>query len=68
MLSCHILAHGVALVAVDAAFTLLEVHGVRRQIPVHDRVAVGVEVQAFLADGSGRKDAGPEGGINRGRC
>ena len=63
MLCRHVLAHGVALVAVNAAFALLEVYGIRRQVPVHNRVAVGVEVQAFLADGSGRKDKGPEGRV-----
>ena len=60
-----VLAHGVALVAVHPAFALLEVDGVRWQVPVHDRMAVGVEVQPLLANRRGREDEGPEWGVER---
>ena len=50
MLSLEVLADGVALVAVDTPFALLEVDGVRREVPVDDRVAVGVEVEALFSD------------------
>jgi hypothetical protein len=48
----EIFPHGMSLVTVHAAFALLQVHGVRGQIPVDDRVAVRVEVQPFLPDGA----------------
>jgi hypothetical protein len=51
----------VSFVAVDSALTLFEVNGVRWQIPVDDRVAVLVEVEAFLTDRCGREDERPEG-------
>ena len=60
-----ILAYGVALVAVNAAFALFKVDGVRWQVPVHHRVAVGMEIQPLLADRRGREDEGPEGGVER---
>jgi len=41
-----------ALAPVDTALALFEVDGVARQIPVHDRMAELVEVQALL---SGRR-------------
>ena len=34
----------------DAAFALLQIDGIRRQIPVHDGVAPSVEVESFLTD------------------
>ena len=46
-------AHGMALEAVDAAFALLKVHRVARQVPVIDAIAIGMEVQPFLADRRG---------------
>lgn len=58
-----ILSHGVPFVAVDAAFALLEVDRVGRQVPVHHRVAVGMEIQSLLPDGSGRQHKGPERGV-----
>src|SRR5215211_263547 len=42
------------------AFALLQVNRVRREVPVHDGVAVGVEVQTLLPDGSRREYEGPE--------
>ena len=48
--SGDVLANGVALVAVHPSLTLLEVHGIVRQVPMHNCMAVGLEVQAFLAD------------------
>ena len=50
VLQRHVLADRVAFVAVDAAFALLEVDRVVRQIPVDDDVAVGVEVESLLPD------------------
>ncbi len=44
----------------DPALALLHVHRVARQVPVDDRVAVGVEVQPFLADGRRGEDERPE--------
>ena len=49
----HVLARGVTLVPVDATFVLLEVDRVVWQVPVHDDVAVGVEVQAVLPERCG---------------
>ncbi len=49
-----------ALIAVDPAFSLLKVNWIRREIPVDDRVAVVMEVEAFLADGCSREGEGPE--------
>src|ERR1039457_911444 len=43
-------AHGMAAEPVDAAFALLEVHWVGRQVPVHNCVAPPVEIDALLAD------------------
>src|SRR5271167_4399674 len=65
----HILSHRVALIAMNASFALLQVHGVAWQIPMNNRMAVGMEIQPFLADGSCRKDERPErrveGGAHR---
>jgi hypothetical protein len=35
-------------VAVHAPFTLFKVHGVARQIPMHDRMTVRMKVESFL--------------------
>src|SRR6266540_4197932 len=59
-------ADGVSLVAVDPAFSLLEVDGVGRVVPVDDGVAPPVEVDAFLPDGCGREDEGPEWAVEGG--
>jgi hypothetical protein len=44
-----ILPQCVPLVPMDTTFSLLKIHRVRRQIPMHNRVAIGMEVQPFLA-------------------
>jgi hypothetical protein len=36
--------------SIHAAFPLLKVHGIRRQIPMNDGVAVEMKVEPFLAD------------------
>ena len=59
----HVLPDRVSFVAVDPALTLFEVHGVRWQVPVDDRVAVLVEIEAFLADRCGREYERPEGRV-----
>ena len=51
------------LVSVNATFALLQVYGVRRKVPMDDRVAVSVEVKSFLADGRGREYKRPEWGV-----
>jgi len=43
-------ADGMALVALDPSFSLLEFDRSRGYVPVDDRVAVAVEVEALLAD------------------
>jgi len=43
-------ADGMALVALDTSFALLELDGRGGDVPVDDGVAVAVEVEAFLAD------------------
>jgi hypothetical protein len=48
---------------VDPPLPLLQVHRVGGEVPVADVVTVGVEVQAFLPDGGGGQDKGPEGGV-----
>ncbi|MNW11517.1 hypothetical protein D3C71_2089950 [compost metagenome] len=48
------------LEAVDAAFALFEVHWVARQVPVIDAIAIGMEVQPFLADRRGSENERPE--------
>ena len=63
VLRSHVFSHSVPLVPVDAAFALLELDCVRRQVPVHDGVAVGVVVQPLMADGREREDEAPEGGV-----
>ena len=63
MLCRDIFAHGVSLIPVNATFALLKVNGVRRKVPVDDRVTVCVEVQSLLADGRGREYEGPEWGV-----
>src|SRR5690606_1975027 len=39
---------------------LLKINRVRRQIPVHDRMAVVMEVEAFLPNGRAGQDERPE--------
>jgi hypothetical protein len=58
-----VLAHGVILGAMHAAFALLDVDGVVWKVPVHDPVGVQMEVQALLADGRRCQDEGPERGV-----
>ncbi|HLJ79473.1 MAG TPA: hypothetical protein VKT75_18805 [Acidobacteriaceae bacterium] len=40
-----------AFVAMDAAFPMFQIDGVRRQIPVRRRMTAVVEIQGLLADG-----------------
>ena len=50
----------------DASFALFQIHRITRKIPVNDRMAVGMEIQAFLADGSSRQNEWPEWRIEGG--
>jgi hypothetical protein len=59
----EVLAYGVPLIAVNAPLALLKVHGVGRQVPVHDCVAVLVEVKPLLADGGCSEHKRPEGRV-----
>ena len=61
----HVAAHGVPFVPVHTSLTLLEIDRVRRQVPVRNRVAVGVEVEPFLPHGRRRQDERPERRIER---
>ena len=45
---------GVALVALNTTFALLELDRCCWNVPVNDRMAVAVKVETFLADGGGR--------------
>lgn len=49
----HIFSDRMPLIAKNPAFALLQVDRVGGQIPKGDEVAVGVEVESFLADGGG---------------
>ena len=62
-----VVADGMAAVAVDSAFALLEVDRVRRRVPVHDRVAPPVEVDALLADAVVASTNGQNGLLNAAR-
>ena len=62
---CHTLNNTV-IASPRVLIPLLEIHRVRRQVPVHHRMAVGVEVEAFLPDRSARQHEGPERRIERG--
>ena len=42
--SSDVLSHRVSLVSMHSSLTLLKVDRVRREVPVDDRVAVGVEI------------------------
>ena len=44
-----VLAHGVALVAMHSPFSLLEVDRIGWEVPVHNGVAIRVEVEALLS-------------------
>src|SRR5262245_58632289 len=48
-----------------SSFALLQVHRVRRQIPVNGRVAVGVKSESFLSQRRSSQDKWPEGGVER---
>jgi hypothetical protein len=60
MRQSDVLTHCVPLEAVHAALALLQIDGVRRQVPVHDRVAVVVKVEPLLPHGRRRYDEGPK--------
>lgn len=62
----EVAADNEAVEAVDAAFSLFEVDGVGRGVPVDGGVAPSVEVDAFLADAGGGEDPGPEGAVESG--
>ena len=64
--SGDVTADGVALVPMDAALALLEVHGIARKVPVDEAVAPGVEVEPFLPDGRTGQHEGPEGAVESG--
>lgn len=50
-------------VTVDAAFALLHVDRITRQVPVDDAVAIWMEIQPFLPDGCRRQNERLEGGV-----
>jgi len=49
----------------DSPLTLLEINGVRRQVPMDHRMAVGMKVQTFLANGGSSEHKWPEGRVER---
>ena len=55
-----------ALVPVDAALALLEVHGVARKVPVDQAVAPRVEVESFLPDRRAGQQEGAERAVEGG--
>ena len=62
---CQVLADEMALETVDAALALLQIDGIRRQIPMHERMAIGMEIEPLLPDRSRGKNEGTEGRIER---
>src|SRR4051812_3974859 len=65
MRSGEALPHGMALIALNAALSLLELDGARRDVPVNDRAAVSVEVQPLLTDRRRHENPGPERTVER---
>ena len=61
----HVLADRVPLVAIHTALALFEVDGVGGKVPMHDGVTPPVEIDAFLAYGSGRENEWPERRVER---
>src|SRR5215216_884296 len=61
----QILAHSVTLVPVNASFTLLEIDRIRRQIPVHNGMAVMMKIQTFLAHRCCCQYEGPKWRVER---
>jgi len=59
----EVLPDGVAFVTVDAPFALFKIDRVRWEVPVDDGVAVGVEVEPFLAYRSRSEHEWPEGRV-----
>ena len=57
---CNVAANCMALVAMDSAFSLLEVDRVCGEVPVNDGMAVQVEIESFLANGCCGEDEGPK--------
>ena len=57
---------GVSLVAVDAAFPLLKVDRVARQVPMNQAMAPEVKVETFLTDGRAGEHERPEGTVEGG--
>lgn len=53
-------ADGQTAIAIHSALALLEVHWVRRRVPVDDRAAPPVEVDPFLAHARSRQNPRPE--------
>jgi hypothetical protein len=57
----QVLANRVPFVAMNPSFALLQIHWIGGKVSVVHDVAVRVEVEALLADRSGRQDERPEG-------
>jgi hypothetical protein len=53
------------LVAMNATFALLEINRVVGKIPMHDGMAIGVEVEALLPHGCAHEHEGPERRVER---
>ena len=55
-----------ALVPVNAAFALLQIGWIARQVPMHQAMAPGIEVQSFLAGRGAGEQEGPERAVEGG--
>ena len=61
----NVFPYGVSMVAVHPAFPLFEVYGIRRQVPMYNRVAVPVKIQAFLSHRGSCQNERPERRVER---
>lgn len=58
--SSDVKPYSMSLVSMDATFALLEFNRRPRQVPVDDRMAPGMKIQALLPDSRGCEDERPE--------
>ena len=64
--SCNVAPDSMSFVAVDAAFALLEMDRIARQVPVHQAMTPGVKVQSLLPDRGAGEQEGPERAVEGG--
>ena len=62
---CDVLTDGVSAETVHPAFALFEVDGVRREVPVHHRMAPPMEVDSLLPDACRCENEWPERTVER---